>query len=379
MTSGDDETQILCYNDYMRPGGDVIILGGGVIGLTTAYFLARDGASVVLCDQAKTGMEASWAGAGILPPSDLDHAQYPADRLRAISGKLFPDLSAELKDRAGIDNGFSRCGGLEFLGHSAHVATDEWYGLGVATSVLSEKEVAALEPALAPGIGQAISVPGMAQLRNPRHLQALKAACLATQKVTLLEETRAHELIREGRRIKGVHTSSEVLAGDAFLVAAGAWTDRLLEPLGCRLKIEPVRGQIVLLNPGKVVFRRILLWCAQYLVPRLDGRVLIGSTEEYAGFDRSTTPEAVRRLFELGVRLVPSLVSATLEKRKAVVLQMLFSFQVVWQRRHSGLAGCGWKTSKASALRRVKRCGEDWNFCCNSAGRLFPMRAGSEE
>ena len=298
----------------MRPGGDVIIVGGGVIGLTSAYFLAREGASVVLCDQDKTGAEASWAGAGILPPSNLDHAQYPADRLRAISGKLFPELSAELKARTGIDNGFTTSGGLEFLGHASHLPSDEWYGLGVATSVLSEKEVRALEPALAPDIGQAISVPGMAQLRNPRHLQALKAACLATKKVTLLEETAAQEFIVAGRRVKAIRTSSEELRGDAFLVAAGAWTDRLLEPLGCRLNIEPVRGQIALLNPGAIVFRRILIWGTQYLVPRLDGRVLIGSTEEHAGFNKATTADAIRGLLDLGVRLVPSLASANVEK-----------------------------------------------------------------
>ena len=294
--------------------GDVIILGGGVIGLTTAYFLAKEGTTVILCDQGKVGMESSWAGAGILPPSDILHAQHPLDRLRAISGQLFPEFSQELKDRTGIDNGFARSGGLEFLGQASDVSEEEWYGHGITTEVLSEAEAHNLEPALAPGLGKAIHIPGMAQLRNPRHVQALKSACLTTQHVVIMEDEPVQQFLVEGNRVKGVRTANEVLEGDAFLLSAGAWTDRLLAPLGCRLNIEPVRGQIALLNPGASVFRRILISGAQYLVPRLDGRVLIGSTEERAGFVKTPTAAGIKGLLDLGIRLVPALAGAPLEK-----------------------------------------------------------------
>ncbi len=294
--------------------GDVIILGGGVIGLTAAYYLAQEGARVVLCDQGKTGSESSWAGAGILPPSHLEHAQFPLDRLRALSGQLFPGLSRELQDRTGIDNGFIRSGGIEFLGQEDGVAADEWYGLGAATRSVTEEELAELEPALAPHLGRALYLPEMAQLRNPRHLQALRAACLASGKVALLEETPACGFLVEGAQIKGVRAGNEVLQGDRVLVAAGAWTDRLLETLNIRLRIEPVRGQIAMLNPGTVIFRHILLWGSRYLVPRLDGRVLIGSTEEHVGFEKATTAEGIGGLLALGVRLVPALADAALER-----------------------------------------------------------------
>src|ERR1041385_6837470 len=118
----------------MNRTGDVIILGGGVIGLTTAYFFANEGVRVIVCDQGKTGMESSWAGAGILPPSHLEHAQFPLDRLRALSGQLFPGLSRELKERTDIDNGYAQCGGIEFLNGAAGAAADEWYGLGATTT-----------------------------------------------------------------------------------------------------------------------------------------------------------------------------------------------------------------------------------------------------
>lgn len=304
----------LCYKEVMKPCGDVIILGGGVIGLTTAYFLAKEGASVVVCDQGRLGMESSWAGAGIVPPSDVEHAQLPFDRLRAMSGVLFPALSQELKERTGIDNGFLRCGALEFTNQALPYEAEEWHGLGTTTRTISEHDAVALEPALAPNLGPAVEIPHMAQLRNPRHIQALRAACQATQKITFREETAAQALIVERGRVQGVRTQSEVLNGAAYLVCAGAWTDRLLAPLGCRLRIEPVRGQIALVNPAEVVFRRILIWGSKYMVPRPDGRVLIGSTEERAGFDKSPTAVAIQELLALGIQLVPRLATAAVEK-----------------------------------------------------------------
>ncbi|MSQ94582.1 MAG: glycine oxidase ThiO [Gemmataceae bacterium] len=298
----------------MERSGDVILVGGGVIGLTTAYLLARDGARVVMCEQSQTGTESSWAGAGILPPSDVQHAQYPLDRLRALSGAIFPDLSSELQVRTGIDNGFVRCGGLEFLGETGHASADEWYGLGVATKHLAEKDVLALEPGLAPDLGEAVHVPGVAQVRNPRHLQALRAACLDTGKVAIHEEMVVDALVVESGRIKGVRAANEMFTGDRVLLAAGAWTDRLLALLGLRLNIQPVRGQIALVNPGRVLFQRILLWGSRYLVPRLDGRVLIGSTEEHVGYDKTTTAAGIEGLLALGLKLVPALAGAALEK-----------------------------------------------------------------
>src|SRR5437879_1171637 len=110
----------------MKSGGEVVILGGGVIGLPTAYFRARGDVRVRLLDRGPVGREASWAGAGILPPSHWPSARHPFDRLRALSGRLFPELSDELRRRTGIDNGFVRCGGLAFLSQLGAAADQEW-------------------------------------------------------------------------------------------------------------------------------------------------------------------------------------------------------------------------------------------------------------
>src|SRR5271168_1059097 len=97
----------------MAEPADVVILGGGVIGLTTAYFLAQEGARVAILDKGDLGRQASWAGAGIIPPGDSRRARTPLDRLRALSAEMYPDLSRRMREQTGIDNGYHVCGGLE--------------------------------------------------------------------------------------------------------------------------------------------------------------------------------------------------------------------------------------------------------------------------
>jgi glycine oxidase len=114
--------------------------------------------------------------------------------------------------------------------------------------------------------------------------------------------------------VTGVRTLNGSLRAERFLLASGAWTEALLEQVGWRPGIRPIRGQIALLNSRAPLFRRILLWGARYLVPRPDGRVLIGSTEEDAGFDKRTTAGAVSELLSLACDLVPGLSEAHLER-----------------------------------------------------------------
>lgn len=303
----------------MAVADDVMIIGGGVIGLSTAYFLAREGVRVAVLDKGDFGQESSWAGAGIISPGNPRRARNPLVQLRARSAAMFPELSAELRERTGIDNGYVKCGGLELRRSADELERQRLEqlvqaeaGEGVACEVLDAIQLRVLEPALSPHLPGAVLFPDIAQVRNPRHIKALVAAC-GQLGVRLRPGCPVHEFERRGSRIVAARCPDGWLSADRFLIAAGAWSDMLpagITPLG----IKPIRGQIALLQAVPPLFRRILLGGSQYLVPRPDGRVLIGSTEEDVGFDKRTTAEAIQGLLDLAIRLVPKLGEAQVER-----------------------------------------------------------------
>jgi glycine oxidase len=304
----------------MSPQSDVLIIGGGVIGLTTAYFLAREGVRVAVLDKGELGQESSWAGAGILPGANPKRARSPLGKFRALSISLFPELSAELRERTAIDNGYLRCGGLELRRSGDSLEKQrienlvrEERGEGAQCEVLDAQQLHELEPALSETLPGAVYFPDMAQIRNPRHLKALIAAC---GKLGVLFHTGCpvFALEREGNRITSVRTSAGALAADRFLIAAGSWSEMLLALAGCSVPIRPVRGQIALLNISPPILNRVLLAGSQYLVPRPDGRILVGSTEEDVGFDKRTTALAIQDLLTLATTLVPGLAQAQVER-----------------------------------------------------------------
>jgi len=292
---------------------DVLILGGGVIGLTVAYYLAREKVRVEVVDKSDFGQEASWAGAGILPPGNPTLARTPFDRLRAISSDAFPALSQELRERTGIDNGYLRCGGLELLAGHDDRDDQEWRGDGIRCEELSGPDLRRLEPNLAPRFVRAFLLPDTAQLRNPRHVKALVSGC-DSWGARLRPEFAVVGFERNGDRVSAVTTAAGRLTAGHYLIAAGAWSDALLGQVGWRPGIRPIRGQIALLNTGVPLCRRVLMLGKRYLVPRPDGRVLVGATEEDAGFDKRTTAVAIRDLLDFAIDLVPALADAPLER-----------------------------------------------------------------
>jgi glycine oxidase len=296
---------------------DVLIIGGGVIGLSLAYELSVAGAACTVIDQGALGQESSWAGAGILPPGRLEHAQTPEARLRAASHNLWPGLSAQLREETGIDNGFRRCGGIELRLDGAPDALDEemraWQCEGVEVRPVPGPAARTCERGLSARTQAAYHLPEMGQVRNPRHIKALIAAC-SQRGVQLRPGTPAFGFRREGNRIIAVETSAGPLAAGRYVVSGGAWSGRLLETAGVRVPVRPMRGQIVLLALEPCPIRQVVNVGPRYLVPRGDGRVLVGSTEEVAGFDKRTTAVGVGGLIEFGVQVVPALADATVER-----------------------------------------------------------------
>lgn len=300
--------------DFMT---DVVIVGGGVIGLSIAWELAGHGVSVRVLDQQALGREASWAGAGMLPPGKLSGATTPEARLRAASHQLWPEWHQQLREETGLDNGYCRCGGIMIPFAADPKPFEHWLATtteeGVVVETLSGSAVRERFPFLAPELTQAALVQEMAQVRNPRHLSALKVGC-EHRGVMLLPGHPVIGVRREGDRVLAVQTPLGDFSADEFVFAGGAWSTSLLSRAGIAFPVEPVRGQIVLLNQSPLQFHTIVEQGKRYVVPRPDGNVLIGSTEERVGFQKENTAEAISDLIRFATELIPSLKSARFEQ-----------------------------------------------------------------
>ena len=301
---------------------DCLIVGSGVIGLSLAWELAAQGIRVRLVERGRPGREASWAGAGILPPAVRRADDHPIEQLAGLAHQLHPQWAAQLREETGIDNGYHRCGGLYVARDPAQAAElrrelESWRGRGITVEEIPSTKLGDAEPAVRRegehAVAAAWDVPHEAQIRNPRHLKALVEACLA-RGVMIDEGVTVEDFDISAGRVRSVRTSSGAIEAGAVCVTAGCWTRLLAERMGRSLAVMPIRGQMVLLACDRRPLRRIVHEGSRYIVPRRDGRVLIGSTEENAGFDRRTTAAGVAGLLELATSLVPRLAGGEVER-----------------------------------------------------------------
>lgn len=294
---------------------EFVIVGGGVVGLSLAWELARRGAKSHVLDQGPIGRAASWAGAGLVPPphraADLND---PTCMLRARSAALYPEWSARLLNETGIDNGFRVSGGLDVALHPREEPalmsmTGRWRKQGIRYEVVDDLRAADLEPALTRQFCRAYFLPERAQIRNPWHLRALQTACQQLG-VTFQPHAGVQELLVEGGRITGVKTATGTISADSVTITAGAWSEQLLSPLGVAMPTRPIKGQMLVLDPGCVLLKRIIEHEKCYLVPRDEGFILAGATEEHVGFDDTLTGSAIDYLRNEAIAMVPALAEA---------------------------------------------------------------------
>lgn len=293
-----------------------VVIGGGIIGLLTARELALAGHSVTIVDQGRIGGEASWAGGGILSP--LYPWRYPdsVNQLAKWSQQQYPTLAADLVQEGGMDPQWIQTG-LLVLDQSEHPQAMAWSkSYGLACEQITAQEGSVLEPALQVPGERALWFPDLAQIRNPRLVKSLVESC-TRHGVRLQESTRVTRVTLRGHKVTGVETSGGTLAADVVVVASGAWSARLFSSLGMTIPIRPVRGQMIMyhLEPGMV--RHINLYEGHYLIPRQDGRVLVGSTLEEVDFDKSTTTDARELLAQFACSLFPFLHNQKIENQWA--------------------------------------------------------------
>jgi glycine oxidase len=290
----------------------VVIVGGGVIGLLTAFNLASEGQRVVLLDRSGVGQESSWAGGGIVSPLYPWRYSPAVTALAHWSQDFYPQLGERLFAATGIDPQVHVTGlyWLDLDDQAEALAWAEREGRPLRAVDISAVHDAV--PVLGSGFSRAIYMADVANVRNPRLVKSLKTALQTMPNVTLHEHCEVSGFIRDGERVRGVKSSAGEMRGDQVVLAAGAWSGELLGTLGLELPVEPVKGQMILYKCASDFLSSMVLAKGRYAIPRRDGHILIGSTLEHEGFDKTPTDAALESLKASALELIPALADAEL-------------------------------------------------------------------
>ncbi|MGY2682191.1 glycine oxidase [Pseudomonas tolaasii] len=288
----------------------VVIVGGGVIGLLTAFNLATQGQAVVLLERSGLGQESSWAGGGIVSPLYPWRYSPAVTALAHWSQDFYPQLAERLFAATGVDPEVHTTG-LYWLDLDDEAEALAWAAReGRPLSAVDVSAAHDAVPVLGGGYSRAIYMAGVANVRNPRLVKSLKAALLALPGVTIHEQCEVSGFVRDGDNVVGVDTSAGQVLGDQVVLAAGAWSGELLGKLGLALPVEPVKGQMILYKCASDFLSSMVLAKGRYAIPRRDGHILIGSTLEHEGFDKTPTESALESLKASAVELIPELANA---------------------------------------------------------------------
>ncbi|MCF6782762.1 glycine oxidase ThiO [Stutzerimonas stutzeri] len=289
---------------------ETIIIGGGIIGLLSAYQLANAGQQVVLLESGETGSEASWAGGGIVSPLYPWRYSPAVTALAHWSQDFYPGLGERLRAHTGVDPEVHETG-LYWLDLEDEEDALAWASAqGRPLQRVAMKQVHAAVPVLGEGFSKAVFMPGVANVRNPRLLRALRLALAGMANVRIVEHSPVTGFLHDGGRVLGVQTAKGEMRGERVVVAAGAWSGELLATLGLALPVKPMKGQMILFKCAEEFLPSMVLAKRRYAIPRRDGHVLVGSTLEDVGFDKTPTEDALDSLRATAAELLPALADA---------------------------------------------------------------------
>jgi glycine oxidase len=295
---------------------DSVIVGGGVIGLSSAWRLAQRGAEVLVVDRDRPPAGATRVAAGMLAPvGELSFGEPELLELTLEAHRRYPSFVAELERASGLPTGYTADGAL-------HVALDRDEGAqlrrthdlqreeGLDAEWLGPSRCRELEPGLTTSLSGGVFAPGEGSV-DPRALAAALTVALEREGGELASETEVSGAVLEGGRIVGVRTAAgEELRAASVVLACGAWSGTVeWLPERARPPVRPVKGEILELRPaaasGRAPTGRILGSERVYLVPRPDGRLIVGATVEERGFDTAVTAGGVHELLREAYRLLP--------------------------------------------------------------------------
>jgi glycine oxidase len=292
----------------MTQHSDITLIGGGIIGLLTARELQQAGASVTLIEKNRLGQESSWAGGGILLPLYPWRQSDAISRLVIRSHALYPLLAEQLIKDTRLDPEWTPCGLLITKNPDIQAAID-WCRYN---SIRYETPEAAFFDDLNTQPENPLWLPDIAQARNPRLVKSLRQD-LINRGIRLIENCELLTASTHQHRITSIGTTQGKFAVDQLVVSAGAWTGQLFarlfpnQPESYAPTIVPVKGQMLLFEAKPDTLRHMVLDEDRYLIPRRDGKILVGSSVEHNQFDKTPSAEIRDKLKGFAVALMPSL------------------------------------------------------------------------
>lgn len=291
-------------------GERILVLGGGVIGLSCAFEALQNGFQVTVIEARSCGGQASGAAAGMLAPYS-ENIEFPDDffRLSLESLRLYPEWQQAVREISGEDFEYTNSGSLYAVYHEADLSAIEqraqWQSeFGAQAEVVTGSRLAELEPELSSEVRAALYIPQESHVHAPDYVRALNIACRK-----LGADIREHcgqavpELTAEGVRV--ICEDGSVITGDRLVVSVGAWGGEMSERLGIKMPIYPIRGQICAYDtPVRQVHH--MVFCSQgYLVSKRNGQLVCGASEDLAGFDTTVTDKGIARLEAWNGKLFP--------------------------------------------------------------------------
>ena len=275
---------------------DVLIIGGGLIGMLTARALHHAGYHVAIIEKYQLGKEASWAAGGILSPLYPWQQDESTSALINEGQQLFPTLVEELRQETGIDSELIKSGMIVLDQNEKKQALSWSNANDKKIELLTQQALLKFEPNLTHSFEEAIYLPEIRQVRPPQLIKATKQS-LKEYSVEVFENLAVENLLIKTSRIQGVATTQGPLYANKVVLCSGAWTPTFVKPhFADTIDISPVRGQMILYKTNKKILSHIVLREGSYLIPRKDGHLLCGSTVEHVGFNKSVTQEAEKAL-----------------------------------------------------------------------------------